>query len=105
MSKKKTVSFQEYVLEVADQKSREMFGGSLSNYLGWLICNDNREKIEKILEEIELKKPNRISEQRPAKYESICPYCGKKIKAGEAIYDVILANGLERFVHKNCSRD
>ena len=82
-----------------------MFGGSLSNYLSWLICNDNKEKIEKSLKEIELRKPIRISEQKLAKFDSICPYCGKKIKDGEAIFDVILENGLKRFVHKNCSRD
>lgn len=105
MAIKKTISLQNYVLEVAEQKSRELFGGSISNYLSYLICNDNKEKIEKCLQKIELMKPVRISEAKAALFESDCPYCGKKIKIGESIYNVLLYNGLERCVHKNCSRD
>lgn len=105
MSIKKTISLQNYVLEAADQKARELFGGSLSNYLSYLICNDNKQRIEKSLQDIELMKPVRISEVKLAQFESECPYCGKKIRTGEAIYSCKLYNGLERFVHKNCSRD
>jgi ABC-type dipeptide/oligopeptide/nickel transport system ATPase component len=105
MAVKKTISLQDYVLNAAEQKSRELFGGSLSNYLSFLICNDNKEKIDKALEEIELSKPKRISEPKQAQFDSKCPYCTKKIKAGDTIYDVVLVNGLERYVHKNCSRE
>jgi len=105
MSKKKTISFKEYVLDVAEEKAKEMFGGNLSSYLSWLICYDNKAKVEKTLEELELRKPKRISEFRLAMFDSDCPYCGKRVKSGDAIYDVILPSGVERFVHKNCSRE
>lgn len=105
MAIKKTISLQDYVLEAAEQKAKQFFGGSLSNYLSYLVCNDNKEKIENSLEEIELKKPIRTSEAKTAQFDSDCPYCGRKIKTGELIYNVVLSNGLDRWVHKNCSRE
>jgi hypothetical protein len=105
MSVKKTVSLQDYVLKAAEPKVKKLFGGSLSNYLSYLICNDNKEEIEECLLEIELSKPLRISEAKTSLFESECPYCHKKIRTGEAIYNVILSNGLERYVHEDCSRD
>lgn len=105
MSIKKTISLQDYVLEAALQRSMELFGGSVSNYVSYLICNDNKDKIEKCLQKIEFMKPVRAYEAKVAQFDSDCPYCGKKIKTGEIIYNVILNNGLERCVHKNCSRD
>ncbi|MDF2881629.1 MAG: hypothetical protein K0R54_2186 [Clostridiaceae bacterium] len=105
MSVKKTISLQDYVLEAAEQKAKQYFGGSLSNYLSYLICNDNKKKIENSLEEIEMKKPIRISEGKAAQFDSDCPYCGRKIRTGEIIYNVVICNGIERWVHKNCSRE
>lgn len=105
MAIKKTISLQDYVLEAAQQRSMELFGGSISNYLSYLICNDNKDRIEKCLQKIENMKPVRVSEAKTAQFESDCPYCGKKIKVGEIIYNVLLNNGFERCVHKHCSRE
>lgn len=105
MSKKKTISLPDYVAKIADRKAKIKFGGNFSNYLQWLICNDNTEEINKELNEEEERKPKRISDFKAAEYSNKCPYCNKKIKVGEKICNAHFADGREQYVHKKCCKD
>lgn len=105
MSKKKTISLPDYVARAAEQKSKIRFGGNFSNYLQWLICGDNTDEIEKLLEEDEKNRPKKISDVKAAEFDNKCPQCGKKIKVGDKICKALFADGHEQYVHIKCCRD
>lgn len=105
MSRKKTISLPDYVAKIAEHKAKIRFGGNFSNYLQWLICNDNTDEIKKMLDDEENRKPKQISEVRTAEFSNRCPYCNKKIKVGEKICNALFPDGHEQFVHKKCCRE
>jgi hypothetical protein len=105
MSKKKTISLPDYVTEIAEKKSRIMFGGNFSSYLQHLICSDNTDEVKRLLEEEENKKPRKTSDLRKAEFTSKCPYCGKQIKVGDKICSALFQDGHEKFVHAKCCKE
>lgn len=104
MSKKRTISLPDHITTIAEKKSKVMFGGNFSCYLQYLICGDNKDEVEKAIEEMESKKPVKTSDVRKAEYSSKCPYCGKRIKVGDNICNSVFPDKHEQFVHIRCAR-
>jgi hypothetical protein len=105
MSKKKTISLPDYVAKVAESKAKIRFGGNFSNYLQWLICSDNTDDVQKLLDEEERKKPIRLSDVRKAEYINKCPHCSGQIKMGDKICNALFEDGHEQFVHNKCCKE
>ena len=105
MSVKKTISLQEYVVEVAEKNAKIMCNGNLSNYINSLIYNSNREEIELKAKEKELNKPKRCGVIFAAQKSSTCEYCGKQIKPRSKICNGEFLDGHQSYVHQRCCRE
>jgi hypothetical protein len=99
---KKTISLQSHVLQVAQEKADLFYGGSLSGYINWLICNDCVGEIKKAL--VEEKKPVRDSKVIKARMQTLCKACNEYIEIGDDICLAKFEDGWSSWVHKNCSK-
>jgi hypothetical protein len=105
-SKRITVSLEDYVIEVAQQKAKIMFKGNLDYYINWLICSNNKQvvikKVKLIDEDLEKKKPQSITDTvKTAMYNNVCDFCKSPIYQGG---EICKAEGYENYIHKKCCK-
>ena len=51
--KRLTINLEDYILEIAEEKSKIMFKGKIEDYIHWLICSNNKYEVKKKIKEIE----------------------------------------------------
>lgn len=105
-NKRLTVNLEEYVIQVAEEKARANFKGSLDYYINWLICRDNASKIHNYIrkrdEDLEKKKPKLIPNSlKAAMFNNNCDFCKEPIYQGE---EICKAEGYENYIHKKCCK-
>lgn len=104
--KRITISLDDYVIEIAEQKSKAMFKGDMDNYINWLICNNNKHAVEKKIRALEKrqeeKKPSAILDSvKTAMYNNVCEYCNEDIYQGD---EICRAEGYDNYIHKKCCK-
>jgi hypothetical protein len=104
-SKRLTITLDEYVIRIAEEKAKLMFKGDINNYINWLICSNNKFEIRKVVDDIEkklnMKKPFLVSgTKKTAMYNNTCDFCNKPIYQGD---EICKAEGFENYIHIKCS--
>jgi RNase P subunit RPR2 len=105
MSIKKTICLQEDVFTIAERNAKVMCNGNLSNYINSLIYNINKDEIDKLSKENELKKPKRCGVVFKATKTTKCEKCTKDIQIGEKICNARFTDEHESYVHVTCSKE
>lgn len=105
-NKRLTVTLDDYVIKIAEEKAKLMFKGDINNYINWLICSNNKQEVKKIVEELDkklsMKKPVLITgSEKNAMYNNVCAFCNKPIYQGD---EICKAEGYDNYIHKKCSR-
>jgi hypothetical protein len=105
-SKRLTLTLDDYVIRIAEEKAKVMFKGNLDNYINWLICSNNQQEVKKAIKEIERKleekKPLAIPETlKTAMYNNTCDYCKELINQGD---EICKAEGFDSYIHRKCTR-
>lgn len=101
-----TITLEDYVIAVAEQKAKYMFNSDISAYINWLIRSNNKREIRKKVLEIErtleAAKPLMIQgTQKIAMYDNTCKFCNHEIYPGE---EICKAEGFENYIHKKCCK-
>lgn len=105
-AKRLTLTLDDYVIKITEQKAKIMFKGNIDNYINWLICSNNKQEVKKAVREIdeklEKKKPAAIPETlKTAMYNNICDFCKEPIYQGD---EICKAEGYENYIHLKCSK-
>lgn len=104
--KRLTITLDDYVLKVAEEKAKMMFKGNLDNYINWLICSNNKHEIRKVAKQLESKleekKPLAIPDTRKtAMYNNTCDFCNESIYQGD---EISRAEGYSNYIHSGCCK-
>jgi hypothetical protein len=104
--KRLTVTLDDYVVKIAEDKAKVMFKGNMDNYINWLICTNNKHEVKKAVKHLE----NKLEEKKPlaipdtnktAMYNNTCDFCKEPIYQGD---EICKAEGFESYIHKRCCK-
>jgi hypothetical protein len=104
--KRLTVTLDDYVIKVAEEKAKLMFKGNIDNYINWLICSNNKHEIRKAAKQLESKleekKPLAIPDtKKTAMYNNTCDFCDDPIYQGD---EICKAEGYANYIHRSCCK-
>ncbi|QGU94459.1 hypothetical protein GOM49_04500 [Clostridium bovifaecis] len=104
--KRLTVTLDDYIIKIAEEKAKIMFKGNMDNYINWLICSNNKQEVKKIVKTIEekqeKKKPLEVPETfKTAMFNNVCDYCKQPIYQGD---EICKAEGYDSYIHRKCCR-
>jgi hypothetical protein len=105
-AKRLTVTLDDYVVKIAEEKAKVMFKGNIDNYINWLICTNNKHEIKKAVKLLEKKeedrKPVAVKDtKKTAMYNNTCDYCKEPIYQGD---EICKAEGYENYIHSKCCK-
>jgi hypothetical protein len=101
-----TLTIEDYVVEVAEQKAKYIFNADISAYINWLIRSNNKREIKKKVLELEAAleatKPEMLpNTNKIAMYDNTCKFCNNEIYPGD---EICKAEGYENYIHKRCCK-
>lgn len=104
--KRLTITLDDHIMKIAEEKAKILFKGNMDNYINWLICSNNKQEIKKVIKRREReegeKKPIAIPDTlKTAMYNSTCDYCKEPIYQGD---EICKAEGYANYIHKKCCR-
>lgn len=104
--KRLTVTLDEYIIKIAEEKAKTMFKGNVDNYINWLICSNNKFEVKKAVKDLEKQleeqKPEAIPETlKTAMYNNECDFCKQPIYQGD---EICRAEGYANYIHRKCCR-
>jgi|GEM_PF-1732147 len=104
--KRLTVTLDDYVVKIAEEKAKVMFKGNMDNYINWLICTNNKHEIKKVVKQLEMNqeenKPIPIPDTRKtAMYNNLCDFCKEPIYQGD---EICKAEGYDNYIHRKCCK-
>lgn len=105
-AKRLTVTLDDYVIKVAEEKAKVMFKGNMDNYINWLICSNNKHEIKKAVDKFERnqeeKKPIAVPDtKKTAMYNNTCDFCKEPIYQGD---EICKAESFENYIHCRCCK-
>lgn len=105
-AKRLTVTLDDYIIKIAEEKAKILFKGNIDNYINWLIWSDDKQEVKKAFKKIEKKqeekKPVAIPETiKIAMYNNVCDFCKGPIYQGD---EICKAEGYENYIHRKCCK-
>lgn len=105
-TKRLTVTLDDYIIKIAEEKAKILFKGNMDNYINWLICSNNQQAVKRAVKEIEKKcdkkKPTAIPDTlKTAMYNNVCDFCKQPIYQGD---EICKAEGYENYIHNKCCK-